>query len=280
MRNLLNFFIKYSPWMLFMIYVVAGCVLLFRNNPFQHHIYLTSANAVSSMVYRTSSNVTSYFNLREINEDLQLRNSALEMEVLDLKHKLQQYREAAYADTMMVDSALSRYEFILAHVINNSINRPYNYITLEKGSDDGIEPEMGVVDQNGVVGIVNVVGRKSSRVISLLNSHLRLSCKVKGHDQVGSLVWDGHDWRYAVLEELPRHAVFAPGDTIVTSGYSSVFPEGVAVGRVVEGISDYDENFYALRVELFTDFSTLSTVRVIKDNMKNELNEIERDIDD
>lgn len=279
MRNLLNFFIKYSPWMLFIIYVIIGCVLLFHNNPFQHHIYLTSANTVSSTIYDTASNITSYFNLRDINEDLQRQNSGLELEIINLKQKLKRYDESVYADTMTTDSALSRYHFILAHVINNSINRPYNYITIDKGSDDGIRPEMGIVDQNGVVGIVNVVGKRASRVISLLNSNLRLSCKVKGNDQVGSLVWDGNDYRYAILEELPRHAIFSPGDTIVTSGFSSVFPEGVAVGQVIEGMSDHDENFFALKVKLFTDFSTLSTVRIIKDDLNAEITELERDVD-
>ena len=137
---------------------------------------------------------------------------------------------------------------------------------------------MGVVDRNGIVGIVNVVGPHSARIISFLNSNLRISCKVKGYEQVGSLVWDGKKPDEAILEELPRHAVFNPGDTIVTSGYSTVFPEGVPVGVVLKNLEDYDENFFALRVKLFTDFSTLSTVRIIADNMKEELQRTEKDL--
>ena len=276
MRNLINFLFRYSAWILFIIYTVASCVLLFRNSPYQHHVFLTSANSVVSGVYSASSSVTAYFNLKGINEDLQRRNTDLELEVLNLKRTIDFYREKEYADSVPVDSSLQRYSFITAHVINNTITKSHNYITLNKGTEDGLRPEMGVVDQNGVVGIVNVVGPHSARVISLLNPFLRLSCKVKGHNHFGSLVWQGNDYTYAILEELPRHAEFQNGDTIVTSGYSTVFPEGVPVGVVEEGMKEYDENFYALKVRLFTDFATLSTVRVIRDEMTDEINDLEK----
>ena len=276
MRNLINFLFRYSAWILFIIYTVASCVLLFRNSPYQHHVFLTSANSVVSGVYSASSSVTAYFNLKGINEDLQRRNTDLELEVLNLKRTIDFFREKEYADSVPVDSSLQRYSFITAHVINNTITKSHNYITLNKGTEDGLRPEMGVVDQNGVVGIVNVVGPHSARVISLLNPFLRLSCKVKGHNHVGSLVWQGNDYTYAILEELPRHAEFQNGDTIVTSGYSTVFPEGVPVGVVEEGMKEHDENFYALKVRLFTDFATLSTVRVIRDEMTDEINDLEK----
>lgn len=275
MRNLLNFLLKYSAWILFIVYATASCVLLFQYNPYQHHVWLTSANVVSAGIYGTASNVTSYFALRDINDDLQRRNTNLELEVLSLRKQVRQYQEQLQADTVTMDSSLARYSFILAHVINNSVNRPHNYITLEKGENDGVRPEMGVVDQNGVVGIVNVVGPHASRVISLLNPNLRLSCKVKGQDYVGSLVWDGQSPSEAVLEELPRHGRFHKGDTIVTSGFSTVFPEGVPVGTVIGSDKNHDENFFSLRVKLFTDFSTLSTVRVVSDAMKQELAQVE-----
>lgn len=279
MSELLKFFVKYSSWFLFALYIVAGCALLFARNPYQHHVYLTSANSISSAVYKTTNNVTSYFSLREINEDLQHRNSDLELEIYKLKEVIRDYQEQVYADTMTIDSALTRYQFLIAHVINNSINRSHNYITIEKGRLDGVEPEMGVIDQNGIVGIVNVVGDHTARLISVLNPYLRLSCKVKGEDQVGSLVWDGRDPGEAILEELPKHAKFVKGDTIVTSGYSSVFPEGVPVGTIITGSRDREDNFYTLRIKLFTDFSTLSTVRVIRDKMKDELTTVEKELE-
>lgn len=279
MSELLKFFVKYSSWFLCALYLLLSAILLLSSNPYQHHVYLTSANVVASGLYRTTNGVTSYFSLREINEDLQRRNSDLELEVYSLKEIIREQNQRMYADTMTVDSALSRYHFIIAHVINNSINHSHNYITIEKGRLDGIEPEMGVMDQNGIVGIVNVVGDHTARLISVLNPYLRLSCKVKGENQVGSLVWDGKNPGEAILEELPKHAKFIKGDTIVTSGYSSVFPEGVPVGTIMSGTRDREDNFYTLRVKLFTDFSTLSTVRVISDKMKDELVTVEKELE-
>lgn len=279
MSELLKFFVKYSSWFLFILYLVAGFALLFSRNPFQHHIYLSSANVVTSGLYRLTNNVTSYFSLRDINEDLQRSISELELENYRLKSVILDRDLKLYADTMTVDTVLSRYHFIIAHVINNSINHSHNYITIEKGRLDGIEPEMGVMDQNGIVGIVNVVGDHTARLISVLNPYLRLSCKVKGEEQVGSLVWDGRDPGEAILEELPKHAKFVKGDTVITSGYSSVFPEGVPVGTIISGSRDREDNFYTLRIKLFTDFSTLSTVRVIRDNMKDELTVVEKELE-
>ena len=277
MRNLINFFIKYSPLFVFLFYVVVSCILLFQFNPYQHHVYLTSANRVSATVYEGVSNVTSYFYLRDINEDLQNRNAQLEMEVVNLKNEVRDYATRLNADSVPVPEAIENYDFIMANVISNSISKPLNYITINKGSTDGIKPEMGVVDQNGVVGIVNVVGQHSARVISLLNPHLRLSCKVKGSDYFGSLVWDGNDPAEAILEEMPRHVKFKKGDTIVTSGYSSVFPEGIPVGTIEAQKKEYNDNFYSLRITLFTDFGKLSTVRAIKNNLKDELKALEKE---
>ena len=277
MRGLIDFFVRHSGWAVFLLFATLSCVMLFRGNPYQQHVYMTSAGAVASAVYRTSNSVTGYFHLRGINEDLQQRTAQLEMELIDLRRQLRAAGEKIYGDSVPVDSALRQYRFIMAHVINNSIARSNNFITSDRGESDGVRPEMGVVDQNGVVGIVNVTGPHTARLISVLNSDLRLSCKVKGSDAFGSLVWDGKSPRRALLEEMPRHVEFALGDTVITSGYSVVFPEGIPVGRVVGHKRDDDDNFYSLSVELFTDFATLSTVRVIENFSKDEIESVEQD---
>jgi len=276
-RGLIDFFVRHSGWAVFLLFATLSCVMLFRGNPYQQHVYMTSAGAVASAVYRTSNSVTGYFHLRGINEDLQQRTAQLEMELIDLRRQLRAAGEKIYGDSVPVDSALRQYRFIMAHVINNSIARSNNFITIDRGESDGVRPEMGVVDQNGVVGIVNVTGPHTARLISVLNSDLRLSCKVKGSDAFGSLVWDGKSPRRALLGEMPRHVEFALGDTVITSGYSVVFPEGIPVGRVVGHKRDDDDNFYSLSVELFTDFATLSTVRVIENFSKDEIESVEQD---
>ncbi len=250
--------------------MVTSGYLLFHNNPYQQHVYLTSANAVSASVYNGMSNVTSYFDLRDINEDLQERNALLEMEVINLRNQVNDLRLLT-VDSTSIPANMSQYEFIVARVISNSISSAHNYITINRGKDDGIRPEMGIVNQNGIVGTVDVVSAHASRVISLLNKNFRLSCKVKGSESFGSLVWDGKSPYYAVLEEMPRHVKYHRGDTIVTSGYSSVFPEGIIVGTIESDKKEVSDNFISLRIKLTTDFTQLSTVRAIKSNIKAEL---------
>ena len=275
MNNLLNFFVKHSAWFIFAIYVILSLVLLFKDNPYQQSVYLTSANRVSAAVYKAFNGVTSYFHLHDINESLQERNAALEMELIELRKQMSDMALLA-PDSLRQPAAVQQYSFVMAHVISNSIAQPNNYITIDRGHIDGVSPEMGVIDQNGVVGIVNVVGPHAARVISLLNPHMRLSCKLRNNGFYGSLVWDGKSPRYAVLEELPKHITFHKGDTIVTSGYSAVFPEGIIVGTIdglARGMSD---SFVSLRIRLTTNFSQLSSVRVITNSMKEQLDALMR----
>ena len=250
--------------------------MLFQNNPYQQSVYLTSASRISSSVYKLTSSVTSYFNLQSINADLQQRNALLEMEVINLKHRINDYRIAMSADSInLPDSVAQQYEYHFATVINNSVSKPMNYITIDKGRLDGIEPEMGVVDQNGVVGIVSSTSDHAARINSLLNPNMRLSCKVKNSDYFGSLFWDGGNPYYCVLEEMPKHVKYHKGDTIITSGFSSVFPEGLIVGTIESGLKAKDDNFHSLRIKLSTDFTRLSTVRAIKSTIAAELRTIE-----
>ena len=167
MRNLFNFIIKYCTWFVFIFFVVLSCILLFNGNLYQQSVYLTSANAVSSNVNKLTSDITGYFYLRDINEDLQNRNATLENEVLNLKNQLKFYATIVSTDSAHTSyTTENRFDFVIASVLNNSTTRPRNYFTINKGSIDGIKSGMGVVDQNGIVGIVNVVGKNTSRIIS------------------------------------------------------------------------------------------------------------------
>lgn len=274
MKNLLDFFVKHSAWFVLMLYLILSCVLLVRNNPYQQSVYLTSANAVCATVYEGISSVTDYFHLKGINDDLQERNALLEMELVDLRARVNDLK-MQLPDTLKSQPVLQHFDFVVAHVISNSIAQTNNYITINRGEADGIKPEMGVVDQTGVVGIVNVVGKHSARIISLLNPDIRLSCKLRDSEFFGSMVWEGGDSRYAVLEELPKHLTYQVGDTIVTSGFSTVFPEGIIVGTVEGRARNLSDSFVSLKVRLTTNFSQLSTVRVITNDMAEELRMLE-----
>lgn len=272
MRNLLNFIIRYSTGFVFAFFVLLSCILLSRRDAYHASVMLSSANAVTGSVYQASSNVTGYFNLRNINERLQQSCAMLENENLNLKEQIAGLR-ALVGDTAFTVPD-RRYDYVLASVINNATNHPRNYFTINRGAADGVEPGMGVVDQSGIVGIVNVAGRHTARVISLLNETQHFSVKLKDTPHVGTLTWKGRNPGVAYMEDVPRHVRFHIGDTIVTSGYSTTFPSGLQVGTVMGRVRGSDDNFYVLKVLLASDFKALSTVRVIKDIYKSELDSL------
>lgn len=227
---------------------------------------------VSSSVYGVTSDITGYFNLREINRDLEANNARLENEVLNLRHQLAEYK-TLNSDTFEVVGT-PRYDYVSATVVNNNVRHPRNYFSINRGSEDGVKKGQGVVDHNGVVGIVNVTGKHTARVISLLNESQRFSVKLKNSDYIGSLIWKGGDPSVAYMEEVPRHTKFHPGDTVVTSGYSNSFPANIPVGTIMNRIKGPDDNFFILKIRLSPDFKTLSTVRVINDNFKESLDSL------
>lgn len=273
MKNLIKFLIRYGTWFLFVFYVLISCVLLFTHNNYQRSVYFTSANVVASTLNSATSQVTGYFHLKSINESLQARNAMLENEVLNLQNQLAEYR-TILSDTLETNIVTDRFGYVPASVINNSVRHPRNYFTINRGALDGVKTGMGVVDHNGVVGIVNVTGRHTARVISLLNETQHFSVKIKGTDYIGSLTWKGKDPSVAYITEVPRHAKFLVGDTIVTSGYSTTFPEGIPVGTVMNRVKGSDDNFFILKIKLNSDFRALSIVRVIKDDFKSELDSL------
>lgn len=272
MRNLLNFLIKYHAWFVFVFYVLVSCVLIVTGSAYRQSIYLTSANAVTSTMNSAAGEVTGYFNLRSINTSLEQRTAQLESEVLNLREQVNFYRSIVRDTLGMEPSAPEqRFTYILAPVLSSSSHHPRNYITIAKGYDDGVRPGMGVVDHNGVVGVVNVSARHTARIVSLLNDAQHFSVKIKDTPYVGTLSWKGNDRRTAYMEEVPRHARYVPGDTVVTSGYSTSFPAGIPVGTIVGSVRGDDDNYYTLKVRLASDFDKMSAVRVIDDVLSAEI---------
>ena len=276
MRNLLNFLLKYNHWFLFILLEVISFVLLFRFNHYQHSVYFSSANAVAGKVYEVSGGITSYFHLKSVNEDLLDRIMELEQQNHNLEDALGRHLSDSTELNSIRNLPNTDYQVFKARVINNSLNLVDNYITLNRGSKDGIRPEMGVVDGNGVVGIVYDTSSHYSRVISVLNSKSSISCKIVGSEYFGYLKWEYGDSRYAYLKDLPRHAEFNLGDTVVTSGYSTVFPEGIMIGTVDDMADSNDGLSYLLKVKLATDFGKVSEVRVIARTGEHEQKELEQ----
>ncbi len=273
MRNLLNFIIKYSTWFVLTFYVLISCILLVKSNESFNSLYLTSANAIGRAIYGTTSEITDYFGLLSVNKRLQESNAQLQNEVLNLRNEIAQYK------VLVQDTAKAwtknRFDYIGASVINNSTRHPHNHFTIDRGSADGVTPGMGIVDQSGIVGIVEVVGRHTSRAISLLNQTQHFSARIKRTPYVGSLTWKGEDPSVAYLDEVPRHAKYHIGDTIISSGFSTTFPEGIDIGTIIGQVKTNDDTFYVLKIRLASDFKSLGTVRIIKDALKNELDSIQ-----
>ncbi|MDR3119086.1 MAG: rod shape-determining protein MreC [Mediterranea sp.] len=276
MRNLLDFLIRYNYWFLFILLEVVCMFLLFRFNHYQRGVFFTSANVVTGKVYELSGGVSSYFHLKSTNQALLDRNLALEQQITQLEKALKEYHTDSQEIAGIRNTPLADYEIFKANVINNSLTNADNYITIDKGEKDGIRPEMGVVDANGVVGIVYMTSAHYSIVISLLNSKSNISCKILGYEYFGYLKWEHGDSKYAYLKDLPRHAPFNLGDTVVTSGYSTVFPPGIMVGTVDDMSDSHDGLSYLLKVKLATDFGKVSIVRILSRSGQQEQRELEK----
>ena len=278
MRNLLNFFLKYNYWFLFVLLEVISFALLFRFNSYQGSAFFTSANRLAGAVYDAANNVTGYFHLKTINDELVQKNVELELQVERLRETLTEATGDSSGIEQMKQEALQEYDIFKASVINNSITHADNYITINKGTADGVRSEMGVVNGSCVVGIVYLTSSHHSIVIPVLNSKSSISCKIKKSDYFGFLKWDGGSSEYAYVKDMPRHSLFSLGDTIVTSGHSAVFPSGIPVGTVDDIADSHDGLSYLLRVKLFTDFARLNDVRVIAKKGQEEQLELEKQV--
>ena len=255
-------------------------ILLFQFNGYQGSVWFTSANAVSGKVYEANAAVNQFFSLSKITEQLTQRNVLLEQRVQQLSEQL----EKATGDTTIASrpimAAIAGNRIIPARVISNTIDKQDNFITLDKGAADGIKPDMGVVGGTGVVGIVYQTSKNYSIVIPVLSSHSRISCKIQGRGYFGYLHWDGKSPRHAFVDDIPRHAHFRLYDNIITSGYSSVFPPGILIGKIIHVYNSPDGLSYRCMVELSTDFGNLRNVCVIDDKIMRERLEIQRAAED
>lgn len=270
MRNLFLFLWRYNFFLLFLVTETFCFFLIIRNSNFHHASYINSTNAAAAKVNGTVSAITEYINLSKANEALARENAAMHT-LLPGSFYIDSVIKTLVTDTVH----RQQYTFVTAKVINNSVNRRNNYLTLDKGGLQGIRPEMGVVCADGIVGIVKDTSGHFSSVLSLLHKDTRISAKVKKSGYIGSLVWDGFDFRHAHLKDIALHVKLVKGDTIVTSSFSSIFPEGIMIGTVEDFEAKEGDNFYSINVKLSTDFSNLSSVYIVENILKTEQQQLE-----
>jgi len=276
MRNLLEFLAKYNHWFVFLILEVVSMVLLFQYNSYQGSAWFSSANAVTGKLYEWDANVETFFSLTKVNQELTQRNAYLEQEVQKLSDSLVSVTKDSSIYHRDQFALLRNYRLIPAKVVANSVDKPGNLMTIDKGSADGIHKDMGVISGTGVVGIVYLVAEHYAIVIPVLNTKSNISCMIQNRGYFGYLRWKGGVSDLAYLEEVPRHAHFKLGDYVVTSGYSAVFPPGVRVGRILHVFNSADGLSYRVQLRLSTDFACLRDVCVIDDAAMKERLEIMR----
>lgn len=280
MRNLLEFLAKYNHWFVFLILEVVSMVLLFQYNSYQGSAWFSSANAVTGKLYEWDANVETFFSLTKVNQELTQRNAYLEQEVQKLSDSLVSVTKDSSIYHRDQFALLRNYRLIPAKVVANSVDKPGNLMTIDKGSADGIHKDMGVISGTGVVGIVYLVAEHYAIVIPVLNTKSNISCMIQNRGYFGYLRWKGGVSDLAYLEEVPRHAHFKLGDYVVTSGYSAVFPPGVRVGRILHVFNSADGLSYRVQLRLSTDFARLRDVCVIDDTAMKERLEIMRAAED
>ena len=280
MRNLLDFLAKYSYWLLFVLLEAISFVLLFRFNSYQGSVWFSSANIVAGKIYDTSSKIESYFQLSKINEQLTQRNLYLEQRLAKLERDLGDSAADTAMNKSLLLQSLHPYRLIPAKVVGMSWNRRDNLLTINKGEANGVKKDMGVVCGTGVVGIVYLTSAHYAIVIPVLNSQSNISCIIQGRGYFGYLHWTGGNISEAYVDDVPRHAHFKLYENVVTSGYSSVFPAGVMVGKILHVYNSTDQMSYRLKVELATDFGKLRDVCVIDNTALSEQADIMRAAED
>lgn len=262
--------------MVFILLETISAILLFQYNSYQGSVWFTSANAVAGKALGAKAEIESFFSLSKVNEELTLRNLYLEQQAKTLAEKLTE----ATKDSDWMRSGqfeiLKAYRLIPAKVVSNSLNSPDNLITINKGTSDGVEQDMGVACGSGVVGVVYMASAHYAVVIPVLNLQSKISCRIRGREYFGYLSWEGGDTQTAFVDDVPRHAHFKLNEWVETNGFSSVFPPGISVGKIMHVYNSPDGLSYRLQVRLSTDFSRLRDVCVIDNRQIKERLEVLR----
>ena len=271
MQRLFLFFYQYRAFFTFLILELICAWLIIGNNPYQGARFFNSSNGLVASMNNVSHGVREYFLLRQVNSTLAEENAFLRSKFEALNQTQYITSSPAITDSTVV----SQYDFESAKVVNNTVNRFTNFLTINKGREDGIAPGMAVISSLGAIGKVRTVSPHYSVVTSILHIDVQVSALLKRTGHFGTIQWDGINPDYVKLKYIPRHVQPVRGDSVVTSGYNAVFPEGIMVG-LIEDIQLTDELFYDLKVKLSQDFRKLAYVEVVKNSLRNELDSLQQ----
>lgn len=270
MRSLFRFLLRNYFLMMFLALETTSLVLMVNFNNYQRVTFLNSSNSLAGGILNKFSSINDYFSLGHVNARLAAENASLRKKLYFQSQLLEKY-PVNRPDTVEAPA----YVFTSAKVINNSVNKQFNYITLNKGSRHGIKPDMGIISADGVVGIITNVSPNYSTGLSLLNIRLRIPAKITRSNFYGSLVWDGESTSTADLLDIPLHNMVNVGDTVVTSSYSNIFPEGIMIGTIKKYDVEGGSNFFNIKIELSTQFRNLKYVEVVQNTKRSELKKLE-----
>jgi rod shape-determining protein MreC len=268
MQQIINFIIKNSNRLLFLLLLVISLGLVIQSHSYHRSKVVNSANFLSGSVYERTSKVRTYFSLKEQNEKLARENVILRKILYNKKDSV----VALPKDSL---KGYNKIEVVNSKVINNSYNVPENYLTINSGSIHGIKADMGVVNSQGIVGIIEKTSSRFSTVLSVLNIKSQINAKIKKSNHFGSLIWNAKNAGYVQLIDIPRLASVKKGDTIVTGGRSTIFPENIPVGIIDKIFTDTETNYYTLNVRLFADMTNLSHVYIIINKESEEIKKLE-----
>ena len=269
MQQILNFILKNSHRMLFLLLLFFSVFFTFQAHSYHKSKIISSANFLSGTVYSQINNVKEYFNLKTQNDELALENARLKGLLFNKKDSTK---------TVLVDDikGVDKTTIIISKVINNSFNTQENFLTIDKGFKQNITPDMGVINSLGIVGVIENTSANYATVFSILNVNSKTSAKLKKSNHFGSLIWNGKNAGFVQLIDIPRLASVKKGDTIVTSGQSTTFPENINIGTVHKIYVDNETNYYTVDIKLFNDMTSLGSVYVIQNKDKKEIETLEK----
>jgi rod shape-determining protein MreC len=269
MQQLIYFFQKYRYFLFFVLLEFIALFLIINNNTFHKSKFISSANGVTGGIYENFSNLSEYFNLKTRNEELALENEKLKNLIEKYNSTQDSTINGEIIDTLVYNQ---KYTYSKAKIIKNNYNTTNNFLTINRGVSQGVQKEMAVINSKGIIGITENSNSNYSRVQSILNSNSKINARLKNNTHFGSLEWDGKDYNIVQLHDVPRQAAIQVGDTIITGGKSTIFPEGILIGTIINIDTKNSKNL--IEIQLFNDMSNLGHVYVITHLDKKEINSL------